>query len=203
MSRIVSVFTFALALSLVSCSGENPEQELLAPIESPEKYASDKGDDFNNLFNKILKSLAKKDRAELSKYVSPEFGLLVIRADGALPNILIGKIDSKEYKACLETLFSSVPDSVTLVNESLPRVDCNTPSFYTKTGFFVRDTNLLLSSDIWKFGGLNEEDQKFVEKATSSVGRTVMLVPGLTFLFTYHQNTWYLSMVDLRKPCNA
>ncbi len=204
MKRVVGIYSALILLLLAAC-GNRTEETVQEPIvtDQSEKYASDKKDDFNAQFNLLLKSLRTKNKAELSKFVSPEFGLLVIRADGAMPSILIARNNEKEFAASLESLFSSVPDSVILINEPLPRVDCGQPSFYTKTGNFVRDTNLLSGSEIWKYGGLAEEDAEFAEKAVQSVGRTVMLAPGVTFLFTYHQNTWYLSLVDLRKPCQA
>lgn len=158
---------------------------------------------FNEYFNEVLTALKAKDPTGLKSFTSPEFGLLIIRADGALPSILMEHNDKAAFQASLEKLYGEVPASVILKDESLPRVDCGLPDFYTKTGHFMRDTNLLSGSDIWKFGGLSTEDQSLVEKAIQSTTRTVMLAPGVTFFFSYGHHGWHLTVVDMRKPCNA
>ncbi|MCC7301159.1 MAG: hypothetical protein IT233_00810 [Bacteroidia bacterium] len=198
---LVAIITFAFLLTGCEGSSTQPSGDSAADTLTPQN--ADKGDDFGLRFNEILHALKSKNKAELSKYISPEFGLMVIRADGALPAILIAKNDQKAYDASMEDLFTSVPDRVTLREEPLPKVDCELPDFYSKTGHFRRDTNLLAGSDIWKFGGLSAEDQHFTEKAIQSTTRTVLLAPGVTFFFGLSGENWYLVLVDMRKPCKA
>ncbi len=194
---------------LASCSGEQEVKVQPPPDDSAQndgvadKYASDKVDDFNKKFKLILASLMSKDKGELSKYVSPEFGLLIIKSDGAMPSFLISKYGLGEYNKALETIFTGISLDCELLNECLPRIDCDKVSHWSKSGCFVRDTNALAGSDIWKFGGLNDDDQAFTQKVIQAVGRTVVVTKGFTFYFTYHNNDWYLALIDIRKPCNA
>lgn len=186
-------------LFTAGCRGGTTEKEETGTNSTDTVVA----EDFNTRFNHILHALHNQDMNELKPFLSPEFGLLIIRADGALPNILIRKNDEAAYDLALQQLFSRVPSSAALSDETLPRVDCALPDFYTKTGNFMRDTNLLAGSEIWKFGGLSPEDQSLAEKVVQSTTRTVMLVPGLTFFFSFEKNAWYLTLVDMRKPCAA
>lgn len=82
-------------------------------------------------------------------------------------------------------------------------IDCDKEGFYTKSGSFVQDTNKLASSEIWKYGNLNPDDQKFAEKAIMSIGKTVVVTSGYTYYFSYYQSNWYLTIIDARVPCSA
>jgi hypothetical protein len=205
--RPLYFFLLPLASFLFSCSGTEEAAKDDAPRDSSNviapRYATDNNGDFEKRFSIMLNSLAQKDKAILSKYVSPEFGLMIIRSEGALPYIMMSHQSKEEYQNSLEEIFINAGTACELKNEPLPHIVCDGKNTYSKEGCFVRDTNRLANSDIWKVGDLSEEDEKFAEDVISSIGRTVVMTNGYVYYFAYQNNSWYLVLIDMRKPCNA
>lgn len=196
-----------VASVLFSCSGteeakkEEPSRDssnVIAP-----RYATDHDGDFAKRFAIMLNSLSQKDKGILSKYVSPEFGLMIIKSEGALPYIMMSHQSKEDYQKSLDEIFKTAGTACDLKNESLPQIVCEGKNIYSKEGCFVRDTNNLVNSDIWKVGDLSQEDQAFAEKVIKNIGRTVVMTNGYVYYFTYQNNNWYLVLIDMRKPCNA
>jgi hypothetical protein len=160
--------------------------------------------DFPTRFSALINTFGSQDLGELNKFISPEFGLLIIESQsGAMPQFHIQKTDDQSYRQQLEAICNTISFDRNLKEESLPRIDCESKDFYTKSGSFVQDTNLLSGSEIWKYGNLAPADQVFAERVVESIGKTVLITSGYTFYFTYYKDSWYLTVIDVRKPCQA
>jgi hypothetical protein len=197
-----------ISLMLIACGSEtsieNNTSELPDSTGSKlPRYASDKPGDFNERFKALLLAIKKNEKEELSKFISPEYGLLIVNATGALPHFVFSREGKRDYEKAMEWITENVPDPCELTNAPLPKIDCDSKTFYSKTGCFVRDTNALKESEIWKFGNLDEGQEKLAAAAIKNIGRTVIITGSMTFFFTYHNNDWFLALVDLRKPCQA
>lgn len=206
------VFFYLIAsLSLFSCSGnketknnkETPQHTDTLSVSRHEDSEEDKKD-FSARFAAMINTFGSQDMEELNKYISPEFGLLLIESEsGAMPHFHIQKADDESYRHCVENICNNISFDRNLREESLPKIDCDSKDLYTKTGSFVQDTNNLLGSEIWKYGNLAPEDQKFAERVINSITKTVITTYGYTYYFTYYKDNWYLTVIDTRRPCEA
>ena len=209
IKRMKEIFFAAVLVSLLfSCSGntgglhkknyaETGSSKDTVDFSWPQKQ-------FEERFTEMINTFGSQDVNELNKFISPEFGLLIIESNnGAMPHFHIQKQDDDEYRQHIEHICNSISFDGKLLDERLPRIDCDSKNFYTKPGSFVQDTNLLGGSDIWKYGNLQPDDEKFAEHVISNVSRTVILTYSYTFYFSYYQDNWYLSIIDMRKPCGA
>ena len=199
----------AFLLILSSCSGDKEKHvdENGSPVDStistiPDSIAVKKN--FPARFSAMINTFGSQNMEELNKFISPEFGLLILESEkGAMPHFHIQKTDDESYRHCVENICNTISFDRHLLEESLPKIDCDSKDLYTKSGSFVQDTNRLLGSEIWKYGDLSPEDQKFAEHVIGSIGKTVILTGGYTFYFSYSHDNWYLTIVDTRKPCQA
>ena len=205
-------FTFLLFCSitfLASCS-DNGEERKEAPLSAADSALKKNMDtaaskkDFSVRFTELINTLGSQNLDELNKYISPEFGLLIIESEqGAMPHFHMQKVDDQSYRHCIENICNTISFDRNLREESLPKIDCESKDLYTKSGSFVQDTNLLNGSEIWKYGDLSPDDQKFTERVINSISKTVILTSGYTFYFSYYKDTWYLTIIDIRRPCEA
>ncbi len=159
---------------------------------------------FEQRFGAIINTIGSQNFDELNAFISPQFGLLIIEnKDGAMPQFRIQKTDDREYNQLLENMAATISYDGQLRTESLPMIDCNSPLLYTKAGSYVQDTNILSASEIWKYGNLSAEDQFYAEKAIAAIGKTVITTYGYVYYFNYYGSNWYLTVIDIRKPCNV
>ncbi|HEY6159767.1 MAG TPA: hypothetical protein VI112_01050, partial [Bacteroidia bacterium] len=186
------LFLFYAFIFLASCSGSGDKKKdaTLSPADSALRKNMDTAaakKDFTTRFTELINTLGSQDLDELNKYISPEFGLLIIESEqGAMPHFHMQKEDNQSYRHCIENICNTISFDRDLHEEDLPKIDCGSKDFYTKSGSFVQDTNLLNGSEIWKYGDLSPDDQKFTERVIDSISKTVILTSGYTFYFSYY-----------------
>ena len=202
--------TLLISIFLISCFGTSDQNEKANFKAMDPAALADSIDfswpmkDFSDRFTSMINTFGSQDMHELDKYISPEFGLLIIESEsGAMPHFHIQKQDDAEYRQHIEHICNTISFDGKLLDEPLPRIDCESKYFYTKTGSFVQDTNVLAASDIWKYGNLLPDDEQFAEYVINSVSRTVIITSGYTYYFSFYQKKWYLTIIDIRRPCQA
>ena len=205
-----SIFLFIAHCFFSACSGSGNKEDAsndtlpdsLKKVRMPDSIAIKK--DFNVRFTSLINTLGSQNIEELNKFISPEFGLLIIESStGAMPHFHIQKTDDQEYRHHIEMICNTISFDRNLREESLPRIDCEGKDGYTKSGSFVQDTNILSGSDVWKYGDLSPDDQNFAEHVIRSISKTVIITSGFTFYFSFSGDTWFLTIVDIRKPCQG
>ena len=82
----------------------------------------------------------------------------------------------------MENICNNISFDNNLKDEKLPKIDCESKNFYNKSGSFVQDTNVLSGSDIWKYGNLAPDDEKFAERVINSVSKTVIILLQVTLI---------------------
>ena len=95
-------------------------------------------------------------------------------------------------------------DFSALKQEDLPKVNCDSKSFWTKEGCFVQETNTFKDEKIWSYCGLNKEDEAKVSELAQTISCTVINTGfHARYYFSLINGKWYLTFVDLRTPCEA
>jgi hypothetical protein len=137
--------------------------------------------------------------------IHPKHGLWIIHSEGAMPQFTkVLKIS--EYKNALGK--SIIPfDKNAMMNvpkeEDLPKIDCNSKNFYSKSGCFTSMQNVFEAEKIWKHAGLTADVDKEVGQLASTITRTVINTDNFIFYFSLIDGSWYLTFIDVRKPCSA
>lgn len=196
---------------LFSCGGSTDKKKIDEFTPSGIDSVVDATDDaswpevkFATRFTAMINTFGSQNLEELDKYISPEFGLLLIESErGAMPFFHIQKVDDESFRSGLEKICNNISFDRELKAEKLPKIDCDSKDLYSKSGSFVDDTNSLSGSEIFKYGNLSPEDQKFAERVINSIGKTVIITTGNTYYFTFYKDNWYLTIIDTRRPCEA
>jgi hypothetical protein len=87
--------------------------------------------------------------------------------------------------------------------EELPKVNCDAKDLYTKTGCFTREINTLKDSKIWEFCSLPQAQADLVARSAQTITRTVLLTDNYTYYFSLINGSWWLTFIDMRRPCEA
>ncbi len=140
---------------------------------------------------------------ELKKYVDTEQGLWIIDANGAMPRFT-------QY-TLLNTAALSKGIKIVQINntpckllfDSLPVVDCDKPSLYSKDGCFAQKINLFAQQNIWLAAELKPEERSAIEKLANTIDYTVIQTTGFRYYFSKIGSNWFISFIDTRKPCEA
>ena len=88
--------------------------------------------------------------------------------------------------------------------EELPKINCDSKTFWTKDGCFSQQTNTFKDEKIWTYCGLSKEDEAKVEETAKTISYTVInTAMNARYYFSQIDGKWYLTFVDLRRPCEA
>lgn len=130
--------------------------------------------------------------SNINQFIDPENGLWLIQSPGAVPNMTNTSQVDKNFPV----------DFSIMKNEELPRVNCDTKSFWTKEGCFVQQINNFKDEKIWTYCGLKKEDEAKIEKLAQAIALTVINTSLNTrYYFSQINGKWHLVFVDLRRPC--
>lgn len=188
-SRIIRSILFFL-IGILSACGSSPQVEggrlVVPPVDSLRvKAASPLGG---------ASFLDGVNISNINQYIHPGWGLWLIRSSGAMPAMentsQVGKNFPVDFSACKM--------------EALPTVHCESKSFWTKEGCFVQEINLFKSEKIWMHCGLSEKEQAVIEEAAKTIRLTAVNTSfSARYYFSMIEGKWYLTFVDMRRPCEA
>ncbi len=86
--------------------------------------------------------------------------------------------------------------------EDLPQVDCDLPPpHWTKNGCFAREENTFVKDSSWTQCELSEKDKEEVAALAKTIRWTVINSKEGKYYFSLIDGAWYLTFVDLRRPC--
>ena len=102
--------------------------------------------------------------ANINQYIHPEQGLWIINSSGAMPNMTSTTQVDKNFPV----------DFSTVANEELPKVNCDSKSFWTKEGCYVQEVNSFKDEKIWTYCGLSKEDEAKVSELAQTISFTVI-----------------------------
>jgi len=132
----------------------------------------------------------------LGLYIHNVHGFWYIKSDGAMPTMM--RLRDMPMLTKQENLkFSKVKA------DELPKVDCNSKTFWTKTGCFAKEENTFMDEKIWTYCGLTKEEETSVESLAKTIKWTVINTREGRYYFSLIDGNWFLTFVDLRTPCSA
>jgi hypothetical protein len=158
---------------------------------------------FIEAYNQLVIAFEEKSSEGFDKYVNGKFYL--INSSGATPEIKaissatnlfenseLINLNSKKYlQLSQEPIF-----------DSLPRVICG-GEIYNKYGCFAQKINPVLTSQIWKYTDLSEEEKTAFKKTAKGIEITVINTSNFTYYFSNDSGNWFLVILDIRTPCSA
>ncbi len=137
--------------------------------------------------------------------IEKKLGLWIIYANGALPQFIhVDKIsDFKDGNGKSILPFDRDPMMTVPVEEEMPQVNCDSKNFYNKKGCFTSMQNVFLEEKIWKNATLSADKDKAIEESAKTITRTVINTENYRFYFSLIDGKWFLTFLDIRKPCQA
>lgn len=210
MDRLIFAFILILA---IGCSGNEQPQETAADTASPaevEKVATDTISEtsfagFLANYNQLVSSIVQNDAPSFNRFIHPVHGLCIIESGGAMPQMRNGK-DIGKFRTIAGKSFFEVYKTTPvceLKEEELPKIDCNKPELWSKTGCFTQEVNTFKDEKIWEHCGLQDKEETIAAKSAETITRTVINTNGYRYYFSRINSRWYLTFLDLRVPCSA
>ena len=210
-----TTFILLIAVSFYACSGNDSgngnNQDTLSAKDSLKKQLSEDlppstdPAQFEWIYSTFVAS-AVTDAPRFNVFINKDHGLWIINSNGALPQMVNVKDISgiKTSKGGSLVPMDKVKMVCTPKSSGWPEKNCDMPSGWSITGCYTTEQNKLRESKIWEYAGLNDSDNKKVTELASGITRAVVNTEmNMTFYFTEIDGTWYLTFLDLRKPCEA
>lgn len=204
MGKKYRPFTILIVFMLAVC-GCGPRNSN-SPSGNNDTSVPDDG--FLTVYKKFTEAVRHKSFDELKTILDPAAGIFIIQSEGAMPAVYNLPDISAFVAQNGKTLFDFFSDKISLdpVSEELPAVDCKysngTP--YSKAGCYMKkisssdnELNYLSSANG------NADDKKKAEDARKKLSMKVINSYNHIYYFTQSGNTWFLTFIDLRKPCEA
>lgn len=202
--KVSEICAFLLVvLFLCSCGQQKKNTK---PEMNTDTIFTEKG--FENVYKNFTESVLHKSVLELNTIVDSTKGIFIIESSGALPSLYwvtdiqtFKSRNGKTFFDCFNVKISEQP-----VSKEMPVVDCEysngTP--YSDVGCFMKeiseeDGELDFISSIE--GG--EVIKKKAEDARKTICMKVLNTYNHVYYFTRKGDTWFLSLIDLRTPCEA
>ncbi|TND09037.1 MAG: hypothetical protein FD123_1440 [Bacteroidetes bacterium] len=139
------------------------------------------------------------------KFIHPENGVYMIESNGAMPQMKNVTDISDFTTAQGKPFFTISRDDLIceLKDEELPKVDCDSKDFYSKSGCFTREENTFKEEKTWQYCHLTPDEEKKVTKMAAGITRVVINTKNYRYYFSLINGSWYISFIDMRKPCQA
>lgn len=160
---------------------------------------------FNWMYSAFIHKGIAADDTAFDRFVHPGHGLWIIHTEGAIPEFVhvnhIGDFKNAAGKRILplpQELMQAEPQE-----DALPLVNCDAVNGYDKTGCFTTQQNVFAEEKIWLHAGLDAQQDKEVSQLAQTISRTVVHTAGYRFYFSLIDGSWYLTFIDIRKPCAA
>jgi hypothetical protein len=206
---------FSMTVFLFSCSETGNKTTITDSVSKKDSVKKALQEDlpppsdikqFNWFYSAFANTAAKGNDTLFDVVIHPKYGLWIIHSEGAVPQFT--HVDHiNEYKAVNgKSLLPFDRDAMINVpkEEALPVVDCNAKNSWSKAGCFTTMENKFAEQKIWKYAGLTPEKDKEIEELAATITRTVINTENnYRFYFSLINGTWYLTFMDVRRPCEA
>lgn len=159
-------------------------------------------------YKKFTEAVNHKSFSELKSILDPAVGIFIVESPGVLP-VVYNLPDVEAFVAQNgKTIFDYFDDKISQqpVDEEMPVVDCaytnGTP--YNKTGCIMKSISSADNElNFISLAGGNADDKQKAEEARKKLSMKVINTYNHVYYFTKSGDKWYLTFIDLRKPCEA
>lgn len=212
--KTISAF-FVLAFFLFSCGSEEEStavvtdsmsaKDSLKRMISEELAPPTELKQFNWFYSTFFHAVTTDNDSMFNRFIHPENGLWIIQSNGAVPQFVKVKLVSDFKFPNGKRLLPIARDEMVTEpkEEELPVVDCDKKERYNKSGCFTSERNVFNEEKIWQYAGLTPDQDKQVAKAASTISRVVINTANYKYYFSLINGSWYISFIDVRKPCEA
>lgn len=205
--KIRSFLLLSIPILLFSCQQNKETAQSNEPVVAA---AADSAaidiESFKETYKEFFYSIIDGKPEKFNNFIHPELGLFVIDSRGAIPTVVNVKEISGFLRADGKSFFDFDRTKVgyELIQEELPKVDCDHgPDFYSKQGAFTEPVNPLKSEMPWKETQLAAGEKEKITSASETVMVTVINTSNYRYYFSQMGGKWYVTFIDLRRPCNA
>ncbi len=208
-----STSVIAIAFLMSSCSSDQPPQKTADSVvrDSPQARQSIPEDikpsteikQFNWMYSAFVGAASGEKDELFNAFIHPVHGLWIIRAEGAMPQMQnIKKIEELKKE---KSFYPISRDKMicTPLDEALPEINCDAKNFWSKSGCFTQLTNTFKTQKIWEYAGLTDAQSKTAAASAETISRTLINTENYRYYFSLIDGSWYLTFIDIRKPCNA
>lgn len=201
-----TILLFTIITSILNCTpsaSNNSKSDKLVVNDSISKPTEKI--DFLAIYQKMITAIKTKDTLAFNQLIYANYGLYIIENTGAMPEITkIYKINKYKSKITQQGFFNLPFNAINLLptEEILPKVICEA-EVYNKQGCFYAQINPLKESELFNYAQLNEKEAQALQYVANTVQITVINTSNHTFYFSFIDNAWWLSFIDLRTPCEA
>lgn len=200
---LIVVATFILFSCNTSENNSSENQNVNADSEIKE---SNTPEDFREVYTDFFTAVKDVNENRFNEYIHPEIGLFIIQQDGAMPNLThitdIAKFkrsyDKKNFFA-----FNMDVIGVELIEQELPKMNCEEFDGYDKQGCFTQQVNNLAGTKFWEFVDTTPELKSKCESAANTIKWTVINTANYGYYFSQIDGKWYITFIDMRQPCSA
>jgi len=212
--KIIKILSFFLVVVISSCgSFENKVvvEELISKRDSLKRELqeglkpSTDIKQFNWVYNAFAHAAVTGNESLFNVFVHPKRGLWIIHQDGAMLNFTkvmnISDYKNMQGRGLLPFDRDAMNDAPK--NEALPVIDCDSKTLYSKEGCFSQMKNYFVEDKIWKNAGLDAVLDREVAEYAVTITRTVVNTKNYKYYFSLIEGSWYLTFIDIRRPCAA
>jgi DNA-directed RNA polymerase subunit E'/Rpb7 len=184
-------------------SPKHQEAKELSPDEEELPFLYFGEDEFKDFYTAFFVAFSQKDYDALNSVIHPKYGLNIIETRGAMPQIVNVK-DISEYKLPTgQSIFEIDMRSIgfEMLEDELPVVKCDEPNYFDKLGAFTSDENLLEHQRLIEhIAPKNKEELLEIQR---TIRKTVYNTANYVYYFSFIDGRWYLTFLDVRRPCEA
>lgn len=210
--KLNGILGVSIMLFVAACQSTTNKKDNVAEIKNDTvvTVSNDNTNDtaVSNAFRKdflnFYLAFKNKDQKTINKYIDPNYGFVIIYSEGAMPQVSStdNLVDFTTNTDRVIHEFVTFPD-INLLNENLPKVDCNKSSFYDKTGSYFSSENFTLQQEMWIYGNFSENEKVSFKKAAQDLTYNVVITGHGRYGVQYSNNKLKVIFIDLRKPCNS
>ncbi|MGL4596057.1 MAG: hypothetical protein ACRCYO_00930 [Bacteroidia bacterium] len=212
MQRLFSALVFS-AFFFVACSSE-PAEKIASDSTIADTSLAKKSiiedlkpstdiKQFNWMYSAFVGAASGEKDELFNAFIHPTHGLWIIHSDGAMPQMKnIKKIEELKKE---KSFYPIKRDDMicTPSDEPLPEINCDAKKFWSKLGCFTQLSNAFKTQKIWEYAGLTDAQSKAAVASAETISRTLINTENYRFYFSLIDGSWYLTFIDVRKPCNA
>jgi len=200
-----------IALVLVACNNISNKNESTQVVTKDTILHNDtlqsKTNNADNLltqFNLFYAAISEKKIEQLSSFIDNQQGVILIYADGAMPQISKTK-NIVEFKTPSGKSFFDIVKfpTINLINDTFPKVNCDTPAFYDKEGAYYNTENRIAQQAVWSSTNLSSKEKNEMQQLAVGLTYNILITGNALYGITYTNGKLKIVFIDFRKPCNA
>lgn len=205
--KLYNILFVVTTLILFSCNKpQNTASDNQNSNTDSEINESTTPEDFREVYTDFFTAVKDINESRFNNYIHPEMGLFIIEQNGAMPSLTY-VTDISKFKRGYDNKyffdFNLDVIGVELIEQELPKMNCEEFNGYDKQGCFTQQVNKLAATKFWEFTDVSPELKSKCESAVNTIKWTVINTANYGYYFSQIDGKWYITFIDMRQPCSA